>query len=94
MTTTTPPNPPDAPLVRVEQKLDSLSLERDKKFDSLEKKVENLSDNVKILTCSVDRSNYKFDTYQQANQQVVRLAFALIAGAAIAVNVSAVFISR
>lgn len=101
MTATTPPKPSDDPLVRIEQKLDVLSSEWDKKFNSLEQKVENLSGDVENLSSDVEslsgdveRSNYKFDTYQQANQQVVRLAFTLIASATITVIISAVLTSR
>ena len=94
MTTTIPPTSSDDPLVRIEQKLDSLSSEWDKKFDSLEQKVENLSGDVENLSGDVERSNYKFDTYQQANQQVVRLAFTLIASATVTVIISAVLTSR
>lgn len=76
MTATTPPNPSDDPLVRIEQKLDSLSSE-----------VQELAD-------TVERSNYKFDTYKDANETLVRLAFTLIASATITVIVSSVLASR
>lgn len=83
MTATTPSNPSDDPLVRIEQKLDSLSSE-----------VDSLSSEVKDLADTVERSNYKFDTYKDANQTVVRLAFTLIASATITVIVSSVLASR
>ena len=86
MTTATPPTPPNPsedPLVRIEQKLDLLSSDWDRKFDSIERKVETLS-------YEMERSNDKFDNYQKATQWVVQLAFTLIASATITVIVSSV----
>ncbi|MBF2034518.1 MAG: hypothetical protein IGR92_03325 [Leptolyngbyaceae cyanobacterium T60_A2020_046] len=42
------------------------------------------------LTSDVENSNRKFDTYQQATQWVVQLAFTLIASATITVIITAV----
>ena len=90
MTASSPPNPSDDALVRIEQKLDALSSDWDKKFDSIATKVEALSDDVEALSTNLERSNDKFDNYQKATQWVVQLAFTLIASATITVIVSSV----
>jgi outer membrane murein-binding lipoprotein Lpp len=108
MTASTPPTRSDDPLVRIEQKLDALSLQWDNKFDSISTKVEALSGDVEALSGDVEalsgdvealadkmeRSNDKFDNYQKATQWVVQLAFTLIASATITVIVSSVLSSR
>ncbi|MEL7071145.1 MAG: hypothetical protein AAGN15_21210 [Cyanobacteria bacterium J06581_3] len=62
----------------------------DDRLDRIEQKLDTLADTVSALSTEVERSNDKFDTYQQATQWVVQLAFTLIASATITVILSTV----
>ncbi|MEL6489502.1 MAG: hypothetical protein ABG776_08290 [Cyanobacteria bacterium J06555_13] len=62
----------------------------DDRLDRIEQKLDMLADTVSALSTEVERSNDKFDTYQQATQWVVQLAFTLIASATITVILSTV----
>lgn len=59
------------------------SPESDDRLARIEQKLDTLS-------TEVERSNYKFDTYQKSTQWVVQLAFTLIASATITVILSTV----
>ncbi|MBD2317448.1 hypothetical protein [Phormidium tenue] len=50
-----------------------------------------LKTDVERLDASIEKSDDKFDTYRQATQSLVNLAFGLIASAAVITVVSAVF---
>ncbi|MEL7359777.1 MAG: hypothetical protein AAFN40_25000 [Cyanobacteria bacterium J06560_6] len=62
----------------------------DDRLARIEQKLDMLADTVSALSTEVERSNDKFDTYQQATQWVVQLAFTLIASATITVILSTV----
>lgn len=62
----------------------------DARLDRIEQKLDTLADTVSALSTEVERSNDKFDTYQQATQWVVQLAFTLIVSATITVILSTV----
>ena len=62
----------------------------DDRLARIEQKLDTLADTVSALSTEVERSNDKFDTYQQATQWVVQLAFTLIASATITVILSTV----
>jgi outer membrane murein-binding lipoprotein Lpp len=85
MTANIPSTRSDDPLARIEQKLDVLSSDWDKRFDSISNKVEAISNDVETLSDKVERSNDKFDNYQKATQWVVQLAFTLIASATVTI---------
>ncbi|MEY3302354.1 MAG: hypothetical protein RLZZ139_726, partial [Cyanobacteriota bacterium] len=50
-----------------------------------------LKTDVERLDASIEKSDDKFDTYRQATQSLVNLAFGLIASATVITVVSAVF---
>ncbi len=50
-----------------------------------------LKTDVERLDATIEKSDYKFDTYRQATQSLVNLAFGLIASATVITVVSAVF---
>ena len=50
-----------------------------------------LKTDVERLDANIDKSDDKFDTYRQATQSLVNLAFGLIASATVITVVSAVF---
>ncbi len=50
-----------------------------------------LKTDVERLDSSIEKSDDKFDTYRQATQSLVNLAFGLIASATVITVVSAVF---
>jgi predicted PurR-regulated permease PerM len=64
-------------LDRLTTDLDQLTIDVDRRFDTLSQ--------------SFEKSNDKFDNYQQATQWVVQLAFTLIASATITVILTTVF---
>jgi chaperonin cofactor prefoldin len=51
----------------------------------------DLKTDVERLDASIEKSDDKFDTYRQATQSLVNLAFGLIASATVITVVSAVF---
>lgn len=62
-----------------------------RKFDEYEGFQKQVLEAIQDLKTDVEKSNDKFDTYRQATQSVVNLAFALIASATVITVVSSVF---
>ncbi len=62
-----------------------------RKFDEYEGFQKQVLEAIQDLKTDVEKSNDKFDTYRQATQSVVNLAFGLIASATVITVVSSVF---
>ena len=59
------------------------------RFDSLETRLGGLESNLEDLTDETKRLNDRVEIYQKASQQVVNLAFGLLATAALAIIIPA-----
>lgn len=76
---------------RVLERLDRLAADleqNNQRIEETNKKVEETNKKVEVLTQELALTNTRVDTYQKASNQVVNLAFGLIATATITIVVS------
>ncbi|MCU0570902.1 MAG: hypothetical protein MUF49_30585 [Oculatellaceae cyanobacterium Prado106] len=63
----------------------------DLRFEQVDRRFEQVDHRFGEFDQKLGQSNQKFDTYQQATQWVVQLAFSLIASATVLVIITTVF---